>query len=600
FGGANKVLVALKHRNGDIYDKAFMDKLRKVTEEVFFVPGVERSSVASLFTPNVRYNEVVEDGFRGGNIVSADFAGTPEQLATVRENLAKSDWVGRIVSNDQTAAMVVATLMVNDPETGERLDLQQVGRKLEEIRGKYEDGETSIHVIGFAKAVSDIARGAAGVLLFFLVAFVITALLLYWYSGSFMITALALVCAIVPVIWLLGLLPVFGLGLDPMSILVPFLIFSIAVSHAVQMTNAWKLETLHGADGITASTHSFQKLFIPGAMALLANALGFMVIAFVEIEIVRELAYTATIGVTVMIITNKMLLPILLSYYRFTPEQASKLAGKETAGDWLWERIGPLATKKVGWISLVIGAVLLAFGLSQARHLHVGDLGKGVPELRPDSRYNTDVEMIVSHFAIGVDLLQVIAEAKPRDEEDTPCVDRAVMDKIEDFEFQMRQVEGVATVRSLVGFVKSITQSFAETYAKWRMLPETQAQIAQGVGYATRLGNEFMNSQCTAMPISIYTSDHQAQTIEHIVQKVKEFKAGGGDTDRISFRLASGNVGVMAATNEAVHAADKWVNLALFASVMALCLITFRSFPITLCIVLPLALVTILCNALMA
>jgi len=60
----------------------------------------------------------------------------------------------------------------------------------------------------------------------------------------------------VPVIWLLGLLPVFGLGLDPMSILVPFLIFSIAVSHAVQMTNAWKLETLHGADGVTASTHS--------------------------------------------------------------------------------------------------------------------------------------------------------------------------------------------------------------------------------------------------------------------------------------------------------------------------------------------------------
>ena len=113
------------------------------------------------------------------------------------------------------------------------------------------------------------------------------------------------------------------------------------------MTNAWKLETLHGADGVTASTHSFQKLFIPGAMALLANALGFMVIAFVEIEIVRELAFTATIGVTVMIITNKMLLPILLSYYKFTPEQASKLAGKETAGDWLWERIGPLATKKV-------------------------------------------------------------------------------------------------------------------------------------------------------------------------------------------------------------------------------------------------------------
>ena len=600
FGGANKVLVALQNKKGDIYNKEFMETLRKVTEEVFYLEGVERSSVASLFTPNVRYNEVVEDGFRGGNIVSADFAGTPEQLRLVRENLLKSDWIGRLVSNDQSAAMVVATLMENDPKTGERLDLQVVAKRLEDIRAKYENENTGVHIIGFAKAVGDIARGAAGVLVFFGVAFVITSFLLYWYSGSLMITALALICAVVPVIWLLGLLPLFGLGLDPMSILVPFLIFSIAVSHAVQMTNAWRLETLHGADGVTASTHSFQKLFIPGAMALLANALGFMVIAFIDIEMVRELAFTATIGVTVMIITNKMLLPILLSYYRFTPEQASKLAGKETAGDWLWERIGPLATKKVGWISILVGVGLLVFGLSQARLLHIGDLGKGVPELRPESRYNQDVEMITSHFAIGVDLLQVIAEAKPADEEDSPCVDREVMDKIEDFEFQMRQVDGVATVRALSGFVTTITQSFAETYAKWRMLPESRAQIAQGVGYATRLGNEFMNSRCTAMPISIYTTDHQATTIEHIVQKVKDFKAGGGDTDRVTFRLASGNVGVMAATNEAVEAADKWVNLALFASVALLCLITFRSFPITLCIILPLALVTILCNALMA
>jgi predicted RND superfamily exporter protein len=600
FGGANRVLVAVKNRGGTIFEKEFMDTLRQVTEEVFFINGVERSSVTSLFTPNVRYNEVVEDGFRGGNIVGADFDGSPEQLAKVRENLLKSDWVGRIVANDQTAAMVVATLQENDPQTGERLNLQDVATQLEAIRGKYENESTGVHIIGFAKAMGDIARGAAGVLLFFGIAFVITAILLYWYSGSLVLTVMALVCAIVPVVWLLGLLPIFGLGLDPMSILVPFLIFSIAVSHAVQMTNAWKLETLHGADGITASRASFQKLFIPGAMALLANALGFMVIAFVDIEVVRELALTATIGVTVMIITNKMLLPILMSYYKFTPEQASKLAGKETAGDWLWERISPLATRKFAWVSVLVGALLLAFGIWKARDLHIGDLGKGVPELKADSRYNQDVEMITSHFAIGVDLLQVIAEAKAESEEDSPCVNRDVMDRMEDFDFQMRQVDGVATVRSLAGFVKSVTQSYAETFIKWRMLPEERAQIAQGVGYATRLGNELMNSRCTAMPVSIFTTDHQATTIEQIVEKVKAFKQAGGDTDQIRFRLASGNVGVMAATNEVVEASERWVNLALFASLTLLCLQTFRSWRVTLCNIIPLAIVTVLCNALMA
>jgi predicted RND superfamily exporter protein len=145
-----------------------------------------------------------------------------------------------------------------------------------------------------------------------------------------------------------------------------------------------------------------------------------------------------------------------------------------------------------------------------------------------------------------------------------------------------------------------MTQMFAETYSKWRMLPESRAQIAQGVGYATRLGSEFMDSRCEAMPINLYTVDHQATTIAHIVEKIKAFKEAGGDTDRITFRLASGNVGVMAATNEAVKAADKWVNLALFLSVSILCMLTFRSLRLTLCVIIPLALVTVLCNALMA
>ena len=595
FGGANKIIVAVKNRNGDIYTKEYMDTLRAVHEDVFYINGIERSSVMSLFSSKARYTEVVEDGFTGDVIISADFAGTPEQLEKVRGNVLKSDYIGRIVSRDMGAAMVAAVLQDNDPETGKRLDLQEVAKKFEALRTKYENDKVSLHIIGFAKSVGDIAQGAAGVLVFFAVAFVITTVLLYGYSGSAKLTGLAIVCAAAPVVWLLGLLPIFGLGLDPMSILVPFLIFSIGVSHAVQMTSAWKLETLEGHDGITASRNCFQKLFIPGAMALLANALGFMVIGFVEIEMVHELALTATIGVSVMIITNKMLLPILMSYLKFK-DPAKELKGRETSGNWLWEKLGFLAEKKAGAVAIGIALVLLAGGMYKARDLAIGDLGSGVPELRPDSRYNKDVEVITSDFALGVDLLQIVAEHSSKD---SPCVQRAVMDKLEDFELAIRQVDGVASVRSIGGFVKMATQNYSETSLKWRTLPEETAQIAQGTSFATRFGPEYMNSQCSSLPIAIYTSDHQATTITRIMDQIKLF-AEKNDTEEFKFRMASGNVGVMAATNEAVHAADKWVNLALFLSVSILCLIEFRSVMITLCIILPLGLVTVLCNAVMA
>ncbi len=596
FGGANKVLIAIQSRKGDIYNKAFMETLRQVNDEVFFVRGVERSSVTSLFSANVRYSEVVEDGFRGGNIIESDFSGTDEQLEAIRGKVLKSSWVGRIVANDHTSAIVSASLQDLDPDTGERLDLQNVAEQLEAIRAKYENDEVSLHIIGFAKAIGDIAAGANGVLLFFGIAFAITAVVLLWYSGSLMLTTWALVCAIVPVVWLLGLLPLLGLALDPMSILVPFLIFSIGVSHAVQMTNAWKLETLRGADGVTASRICVLKLFVPGAMALLANAIGFLVIAFVEIEMVRELAFTATLGVTVMIVTNKMLLPILLSYMKISANSAKKLSGKETAGDALWEKVAPLATRRGSIPALIVGAVLLAGGVMVAKDLKIGDLGKGVPELRPDSRYNQDVERITDKFSIGIDQMQVLVEATGSD---SPCSDREVLDVMDDFEFRMRQNPGVQSVVGMPSVIKVAIQQYGENAIKWHVIPESTPQIAQGVVVANRAGTEYMAPGCQLMPISIYTRDHQATTISDIVAQVKDFQQANPAED-LQFKLAMGNVGIMAATNEAVSAADKWVNLALFASVSALCLLTFRSLAITLCIVIPLGLVTLLCNAVMA
>jgi len=199
-----------------------------------------------------------------------------------------------------------------------------------------EPGQLDVHIIGFAKAVGDITDGARDVILFFAVAFLITAVLLFIYSGSAKLSAVALVCAMVPVVWLLGLLPLLGYGIDPLSILVPFLIFSIGVSHAVQMTHAWQIEVLNGVDGLAAAHNAFLKLFMPGAMALLANALGFIVILYIEIDIVRELAITASLGVALMIVTNKMLLTILLSWMQLSPREIERARAKKYRNVWLW------------------------------------------------------------------------------------------------------------------------------------------------------------------------------------------------------------------------------------------------------------------------
>ena len=595
FGGANRVIVALMQKDGDIFNAGFFNALKQVTDDVFFIPGIDRPTVTSLFTPNVRFIEVVEEGFSGGNVIPANFKGTPEDLETVRKNILKSGGVGRLVSNNFTGALIRAELLEIDPNTGKRLDYQVVAKQLEAIRAKYQTDKINVHIIGFAKAVGDISDGARGVIAFFLVAFVITSLLLYFYCGSLKLTLLALICALMPVVWLLGLLPLIGYGIDPMSILVPFLIFSIGVSHAVQMTNAWKLETLKGADGVTASRNAFLTLFIPGTVALLTNALGFLVIMHIKIDMVRELGITASLGVLLMIVTNKLLLPILLSYSRVDAKTLAKGSCADAKTDSLWRALSRFAEPRIAIWVLVIACIVAGLGAWKARDLKTGDLGKGIPELRDDSRYNRDNAAITDNFNIGVDVLSVIAQSH---KVQGACTNYDIMDRIDRFEWHMRHVDGVQSVLTLPGVAKIINAGWNEGNLKWRALSRNPEVLAQSVT-PVDTSSGLLNTDCSAMQIMIFTRDHQGETIARIVAQIKQF-ARENDSEQLKFLLSSGNVGVMAATNEAVDAAEITMLMSIFGAIILLCLITFRSWRATLCIVLPLALVSVLCNALMA
>lgn len=253
FGGANVIIVALMQEEGDIFNVDFFKTLEKATQDVLFIKGVDRSSVTSLFTPNVDYVLVNEEGFAGHRVVEPDFKPNQENIEQVRRNLLVSQHLGRLVSHDFQGALIRAELVDKDPATGEPLDYREVAEALEEIRGRYTTENIDVKIIGFAKFIDDVIQGALGVVLFFAIAVVITAVMLYFYSNSIQITVLAILVAMTAVIWQLGTIRLLGYGIDPLSILVPFLILAIGVSHAIQMTNTWKLEVLGGADSRTAA-----------------------------------------------------------------------------------------------------------------------------------------------------------------------------------------------------------------------------------------------------------------------------------------------------------------------------------------------------------
>jgi len=432
------------------------------------------------------------------------------------------------------------------------------------------------------------------VIVFFGVAFAITLGLMLWFVKDVKLTLIALAVAMTPVLWLLGTLPLLGFGIDPLSILVPFLIFSIGVSHAVQMTKTWEREVVAGADGLTAAKRSFAKLFIPGTLALLTNVLGFAVIMLIPIDIVRELGITASLGVAWMIVTNKMLLPILLSHLSISKGTVEREAYQEGRVHLFWRTAARGVERGRATLIVGISAAILAGGLYEAHNLKVGDYGIGVPELRPDSRYNLDNAKIVEKFAIGVNTLGVVAQTQGVQ---GACTNYDIMSTIERFDWYMQNVHGTQSVISLPGLAKMVNAGFNEGNIKWRQLPRDPQVMAQSVTpIDTSTG--LLNPDCSAMQVLINTTDQQGETIAYLVSQVKEF-AKTGNSDKLEFKLATGNVGVMAATNEAVDKARWEMNFAIFGALLVMCMVTFRSLRATLCILIPLAIVSVLCEALM-
>lgn len=593
FGGGNVFIVALIQKQGDIFNVDFFDRLWGATQAVQFIPGVNTSSVMSLFTPQVSFVAVNEEGFVGFRIVKPDFKPTDDNLREVQRNLLQSDYVGRLVTPDFRGALIRAELVETNPWTREALDYTEVAAALDAIRAKYASANVDVHIIGFAKFIDNIIDSAIGVIQYFLLALLITALLLYLYSNSLQITLLVILVAMTAVVWQLGLMQLLGYGIDPMSVLVAFLILSIGVSHAIQMTNAWKLEILNGADSKTAALEAFNKLFIPGTAALLTLAVGFAAVMLVDIKILYEMAITASLGTAVMIVTNKFMLPGLLSWARMRPATIERVRARITREERpLFRFLASFADRRRGSWVLLIAALLFAFGWWKGAGLVVGDSEPGAPEFWPDARYNQDIRAIVRNFYVGLDEMTVIAEVAP-----DGCVDHRVMDALDQFTWQMSILEGVQSVRSLSDIAKARTVGVTEGHPKFYSIPRDQYALSSALR-GIELNQKLFSDRCDAIPVRIMLANHQAETLRRVTDAAKAFERQFG-RERIHFRLASGPAGVMAAVNEAVQASEFTMKAALFPATAVLTYLTFLSLPGALCVLIPLALVSFLADAVM-
>jgi predicted RND superfamily exporter protein len=586
-GNVLRVAVATKH--GSIYDASYLTTLQRINDDLFLLPGVDRPFLKSLWTPNTRWLAVTEEGLEGGPVMPERYDGSPERLRELQSNVARSGEIGHLVAADGKSSVIHVPLVATQAN-GQALDYGRLTRQLEQIRAKYEIGDIKIHIVGFAKLAGDLLAGLREIGIFFALAAAIAVSVLYAYTRCVRSTMLVALMSAVAVIWQLGALRVLGYDLDAYSMLVPFLIFAIGISHGAQKMNGIMQDVGRGASRYEAARRTFRRLFRAGLAALLADAAGFLVLLVIDIDAIRHLALAATIGVTALIVTNLVLLPILLSYTGVSSTAAARSMRTERARS--PARAFCVFTTRRGATAAVVGGAFLAgLGLVGASHLRIGDLEPGAPELRPGSRYNRDLAFMNASYDAAGDVFAIMVKTP-----DQQCAHYDALMRIDALEWQLRQLPFVESTTSLALLNRQMLVGFTEGNPKWHELVSNQATLNSVTSGAPR---GLYNETCGLSIVYVYLRDHAADTLTKLVDHVERF-AASNDTADVSFLLAAGGAGVEATTNIVVSEAWRRMMLLVYAAVIVLVFIVFRSWRVVLVAVVPLMLTSILAEGLMA
>lgn len=597
-GQGNAIKIVVQADKGTIIDPHYLKVLKQINDAVFLLPGVDRSNMSSLWTSNTRWLAVTPQGLQGGPVIDISYNGSPQQLEVVRQNIQRSGQVGRLVGMDFKSSLIYVPLLSTDMMSGGAIHYGELARELNQIRNQYANQGVSLHIIGFGMVVGDMINGIDEIILFFAISLVISIGILYGFTRCIRSTCLVVVASLIGVTWQMGLLPLIGYDLNPYSVLVPFLVFAIGMSHGAQKMNGVMQDIGRGAHPLIAARFTFRRLFMAGFAALSCDAISFVVLITIHIEAIRQLAILASLGVAILIFTNLIMLPILLSYIGVSARAATRSLTSQTAQDqparaqWLWRFLDLFTRRQYAAAAIGMALVIATGAWFVGKHVQVGDISPGAPELRQSSQYNIDNAYMTSHYRIGGDSLVVLVDTKP-----DQCNDYNTLSVIDDLQWRLDQMKQVLSTSSLASFSQVGEMLITQDIPKWDDLIPNQSDLNAMLSYAPIADRNF---SCSFLPIYVNLRDHRAGTLTKVIDNIQSFvNDPHNQSDQFKISLAGGNAGIIAATNIAIEHANIQMLALVYACVILFCFITFRSWRAVLCAVLPLVLTSLVAQALM-
>jgi hypothetical protein len=568
FGGLNQVSIAIEVKKDTILNLVTLDKVWKITNELYLTEGINANRLVSLSSRKVKHVEANEEGFKTEWLMH-DPPKNPEEIAILNKRIVRNPLVyGVIVSKDLKSSLIQADFESN-------VSVKKIFEILQGIKSKYEDANHTIYISGQPVLQGWLDYYLPKMASLFIFTVIAMSLVLFNAFKSKRGVLLPLLSAFMATLWGLGMTVMFGYKLTPATVLAPFLVFALGTSHAVQFIKRYyEYMSRHKRNSKAAAIKITRNLFVPAFTGLFTDGIAPFTLFFVPLGMVKSLAVGIGFGILSIFFSTVILVPNLLSFMR--PPKRLEVIKEERAS--LTNRVlrsfaNLAVNKRSRWIVIVVFCVLTLIAIYGASQLIVGDKKCGTSLLYSSSDYNRAEKFISEKFSTS-DPYYVFVEGKQQDAILKPGVLKE-MDNLQ--RYLEKGVKGVGRTLSLVEYMKGMNMAMFEGRRDEFRIPDNDKTIAEYMFLYSLTGfpgdfDPVVNPNYQYANIKIDLVDHKASTITEVLDKTKEWIKTNHRAKDAGFYYAGGTIGMLAAVNQTVKPMLS-ANSIGTASLVLLCLI---------------------------
>jgi predicted RND superfamily exporter protein len=588
FGGAETLAIMVHVREGDIFTPTTLKKIQGLTEAMDKLPGVNHEEVFSLGSFRINYVTAESGALITRPYMFPDVPKDAQGIATLKSNvIVHQDALRQLVSADFKSAMVTASF--ND----EAINYREFFKDVQGIIAKYQDANNQIFVAG-----EPMTRGWGYHYLPHLLAIIFISLGIIVLVHYYGIRGIArwwapLMTGTCSALWGMGFTGIIGYQLDPVMLVIPFILTARDVSHGIQWQRRFYSEIERTAGDVYTAVVSTTNLMLPpGLVSILADIFGIIFVSFSGIPVLHHIALTGAVWVASSLLMVFVFQPIVMSY--MPPPRVEGKVDEHLAGG-LEGRIDrmigkfvefPVRPGKARTLILWGAATFIVLGLLSGEGAKIDYRTVGTPLYRSTAKVNRDIQAIAQYFPVDEGWVVLETPAFPDPKSTLGPNTLRIADDLRNY-LRERDPNVLQVISFASDIEKPFNQMFHYAHPKYLRIPES-TELSGNLWYLYLTGTApgemeryIPNTQATATCIRVLLRDHTYDTLNRLLAEIQDFNKShvqnnpSLDKDTVSYM--GGIAGLYAAANQVLKYTD-FFNLTLTLMAVGICCaIEFRS-----------------------